>query len=87
VFAPDRPGGRRLVLVADSQRLSIVCHGHLISQAQLDALNTRHLGMFDAGDVPSAEQGHAHAFDTMAQLDSSSRQLVTRQEGVRTAVR
>lgn len=75
------------VVVVDSQRLSIAYHGHRISQAQLDALNTRHLGEFCAGDVTSAEQGHAHAFDKMAQLDACSQQLVKRRKGSATAMR
>ena len=64
------------VVVVDSQRLSVVYHGHLISQSQLVELNKHHEAMFYAGDVKSAEQGDAHAFDTMAELDAYSQQLI-----------
>lgn len=66
------------VLVVDSQRLSVLYQGQLISQRQLSALTEHRRGMFYAGDVASAERGHAHAFDTMAQLDTYSRHLSER---------
>jgi len=61
------------VIPVDSQRLSVLYRGDLISQGQLSALNQHHRGRFQGGDGASAERGPAYAFDAMAQLDTYSR--------------
>ena len=66
------------VIVVDSRRLRVRYDGRLISQAELSRLNHHHKAMFSAGDVPSAERGYGHAFDTMGELDAYSRQLLGR---------
>lgn len=64
------------VLVVDSGRVTVVYDGHVIDQARLLELNERHRATFYAGDVAAAEHGHAHVFDTMAELDAYSARLL-----------
>ncbi len=67
------------VAVVNSQQLDVIYQGQRISQADLAKLQTKHLAMFTAGDVPSAKLGVMHAFDTQTQLDTYRAQYLASQ--------
>jgi hypothetical protein len=66
------------VVVVDGDQLLVSYHGREITQDEVAALMKRGKALFQVSDLPSAREGHMHAFDTQEEFEAYSQSVRAR---------